>query len=315
MALTLEEYAAEYLPTRGLPWPAAPAIDSPKARPHLQKLNVKAVLWTAYGTLLAIPHGELRFEHDQQFVTDIALRKTLEEFKMWQSMSRKPGQPEEYLRELFNKAYTFIKMTGSGSEKFPEVAAERVWDDIIKKLQQKEYKFDAGLFGPMNEYVKKIAYFYHASIQGCGAYPNAAHALQSVADNGRINGLLADGQCFTPAQIQTAMRSQNPAFDVNMTIPLSLRTLSAEVKARKPGETLFKVAVASLAARKIAPHQALVVGSNLARDIAPAKKLGLRTALFAGDKASLVASPEQLKDALHRPDIMLTDLAQIVEVL
>src|SRR5262245_6578769 len=121
MALTLEQYATEFLPTRGLPWPAAPKIDTPKARPHLEPLKVKAVLWTCYGTLVAIPHGEIRFEHDQQFVTDIALRKTLDEFKMWQSMSRKPGQPEEYLRELFKTAYDRIRLAGSGGEKHPEI--------------------------------------------------------------------------------------------------------------------------------------------------------------------------------------------------
>jgi FMN phosphatase YigB (HAD superfamily) len=315
MALSLEQYAAEYLPTRGLPWPAAPVIKPAKARPHLEPLKVKAVLWTAYGTLLAIPHGEIRFEHDQQFVTDIALRKTLDEFKMWQSMSRKPGQPEEYLRELFNSAYTRIRMAGSGNEKFPEVQAERVWDDIVKKLQMKDYKFDPSIYGPMSDYVKKIAYFYHASIQGYGAYPNAAEAVRIVHESGRVNGLLADGQCFTPAQIHKALREQDESFDVNVAFPANLRTISSEVKAKKPSDTLFKVALASLAARKIAPHEALHIGSNLDRDIMPAKRYGMKTALFAGDKASLVASGEQLKDPLHRPNALLTNLEQLAEVL
>jgi FMN phosphatase YigB (HAD superfamily) len=56
------------------------------------------------------------------------------------------------------------------------------------------------------------------------------------------------------------------------------------------------------------------VGSNLARDIAPAKKAGFRTALFAGDKHSLGATPEQLKDPVYRPDVMLTELTQVMEV-
>lgn len=315
MALTLEQYAAEYLPTRGLPWPAPPPIEIPKARPHLQSLQVRAVLWNVYGTLLAIPHGEIRFEHDQQFVTDIALRKTLDEFKMWQSMSRKPGQPEEYLRELYKRALTQIKMAGSGGEKYPEVQAERVWDDIVKKLLLKDYQYDAGLYGPMPEFIRKITFFYHASIQGVGAYPHAAEALQAVASQGILNGLLADGQTFTPAQLHKSLREQDPDFDVNRTFPTNLRTLSSEVKARKPSETIFKVALASLAARKIPPAEVLVVGSSLTRDIAPAKRFGLQTALFAGDKNSLSATPEQLRDPLHRPDVMLTDLAQIADVV
>ena len=54
MALSLEQYAS-YLDTRDLPWPAAPEVDPPKAKPHLKRLHgIRAVLWNVYGTLLAV---------------------------------------------------------------------------------------------------------------------------------------------------------------------------------------------------------------------------------------------------------------------
>jgi FMN phosphatase YigB (HAD superfamily) len=59
----------------------------------------------------------------------------------------------------------------------------------------------------------------------------------------------------------------------------------------------------------------LHIGSRIIEDIAPAKKLGMRTALFAGDKESLQATPEQLKDAATRPDLLLTDLSQLADVI
>ena len=44
MPLTLEQYAS-YLDTRDLPWPAAPAVEPPKAKPHLKRLRgIRAVL-------------------------------------------------------------------------------------------------------------------------------------------------------------------------------------------------------------------------------------------------------------------------------
>jgi FMN phosphatase YigB (HAD superfamily) len=246
---------------------------------------------------------------------DAALDKTIQEFKMWQSMSRKPGAPAAYMRELYNKALTTLKLAGSGGEKFPEVPSERVWEDIVKKLLQKEYQIDVGVYGALNEFVKKVAYFFHASIQGSGAYPGAAEALRTVADAGKLQGLLADGQCFTPAQLLKAMRQQDPGFDLGYYFPADLRILSAEKKARKPSETLFRAATEALAARGVRPAEVLHVGSNLARDIAPAKKLGMRTALFAGDRASLAATAEQLKDATYRPDVLLTELPQIADVI
>lgn len=309
MPLTLEQYAEEYLPKRGLPWPAPPAVIPKKARSAVTRLPVRAVMWNVYGTLLAVPKGELIYEPEIDFVYDAALDKVIQEFKMWQSMSRKPGAPAAYMKELYKKAYDTVRLTSA------EVISEKIWEDVYKKLLQKDYVYDQGLFGPPAEYVKKIAYFYHASIQGCGAYPGAAEAVKLVSEAGKMNGLLADGQCFTPAQIQKCFREQDPSFDVNREFPVNLRILSAEKKAKKPSDVLFKTAIEALKARGIAANETLHVGSSIPRDIAPAKKLGFRTALFVGDKASLTATVEQLKDHATKPDIMLTELTQIHDAI
>jgi beta-phosphoglucomutase-like phosphatase (HAD superfamily) len=310
MPLTLEEYVERLAGRTDLPWPSAPKIDPPKARPHLTPLPVKAVTWTVYGTLVAIPQGELLFEHPQDFVTDAALDKVIKEFKMWNSMSRKPGKPSEYMRELYKKAFTTLQLTGGG-----EVPGEKIWEDIVKKLFQKEYQFDAGTYGSMNEYVKKIAYFYHASIQGAGPYPGAAETVRMIGEGTRVQGMLADGQCFTPGQLQWCLRQQDPDFEVNRYFPPSLRVLSADKRAKKPADALFKAAVQALGEKGIRPGEVLHVGSSLPRDVAPAKKHGFRTALFAGDRNSLVATPEQLKDPATRPDVLLTELPQVLEVI
>jgi FMN phosphatase YigB (HAD superfamily) len=310
MPLSLDQYVCEYLPGRGLPWPAAPQAVPVKARPSLERLPVRAVLWTVYGTLVAVPGGELAFESDIEFVTDAALEKTIHEFKMWNSMSRKPGAPSAYMKELFKKAFDIVRLTGGG-----EVRSELIWDDIFKKLMTKEYGYDGSLYGPPAEYVKKIAYFYHASIQGAGAYAGAAEAIRVVSEAGKKQGLLADGQCFTPAQLRKCLREQEPSFDPAMHFAADLRVLSGEHKVKKPFDDLFRLAVSACRARGIAPDEVLHVGSNVLRDIGPAKKVGFRTALFAGDKNSLRATADQLHDPHLRPDVLLTELTQIAEVV
>src|SRR6185503_1675299 len=157
MPLSLEQYIERLGERTDLPWPAAPKIDPPKAKPHLQRLPVRAVFWTVYGTLVAVPQGELLFEHPQDFVTEAAFDKVIKEFKMWNSMSRKPGAPAVHLKEAYTKTLTTMRMAGSGGEKFPEVPIERVWDDIVKKLR--DYTFDVIAYGSLNEFAKKLAYF------------------------------------------------------------------------------------------------------------------------------------------------------------
>jgi FMN phosphatase YigB (HAD superfamily) len=140
-----------------------------------------------------------------------------------------------------------------------------------------------------------------------------AAALKAVS--GLRQGLLADGQLFTAVQLARGLARQDESIKLDELIPPADRILSCEHKARKPSDVLFETAVEKMAAHGIEPSEVLHVGSSLPRDIGPAKKWGMRTALFAGDRASLAATAEQLKDPQYRPDAMLTDLGQVAQLI
>lgn len=265
--------------------------------------------------MLAIPGGELWFEHPKPVIMNMVLEKTIQEFKMWGSMSRKPGQPSEYMGQIYSNVLLEQRSFPSGGEKHPEVGADKVWEAILKKLLQKDYKFDAGFYGSLNEFSRKVAFFFHASLQGTGCYPGAAEALRYVKEQGLIQGLLADGQCFTMVQLQRGLSAQDAELRLEKVLAADRITLSCEVKGRKPSERLFRAALEPLQAKGIEAAQVLHVGSRITQDIVPARRLGMRTALFAGDKASLQASAEQLKEPASRPDVLLTELTQLTEVV
>ena len=246
---------------------------------------------------------------------DVALDKTVQEFKMWGSMSRKPGQPADYLGQMYANVLAGQRTIPGGGERYPEVVAERLWEALIKKLLQKDYRFDAGFFGALNEFSRKVAYFFHASLQGTACYDGAAEALRQVADAGIVQGLLADGQCFTVVQLQRGLARQDAAACLEHWIYPDLRTLSCDVRGRKPSERLFRQALSALTQRGLTPDQVLHIGARVQQDLIPARRLGMKTALFAGDRASLQATPEQLKDPAGRPDVLLTELPQTVEVV
>jgi FMN phosphatase YigB (HAD superfamily) len=314
MPMTLEQYA-DSLTTRDLVWPAPPTPQPVKAKPHTSATpGIRAVAWNIYGTLLSISTGNLVLKHPQKLIMEVALDKTIKEFNMWGSMSRKPGQPSEYMGQLYDRALDQLRMAPSHGEKFPEIPTEKIWDDIVKKLQQKDYKFDAGKYGGINDYVKKIALFFHASMQGTALFPGGAKALDHIRSCGVKQGFLADAQCFTLAQLTRALGTEMNGT-VDDFFDRTLRALSFEVGGRKPSDRLFKHFLSAAQRTGIEPGQVLHIGSRIIEDIAPAKKLGMRTALFAGDKESLQATPDQLKDAATRPDLLLTDLSQLADVI
>ena len=87
--------------------------------------------------------------------------------------------------------------------------------------------------------------------------------------------------------------------------------VSVEAGAKKPSERIFQRARECLASAGLDPTQVLYVSNKLETDLAPAKKIGMRTALFVGDKSTLQARPEQLKDQNLKPDLLLTRLDEL----
>lgn len=314
MPLTLDQYAA-HLDTRGdLTWPAPPVPDPVKAKPSLGRIpGLKAIAWNVYGTLIAIPYGELLFEHPTALIMDVALDKTITEFKFWPAMSRKPGKPSDYMKAIYSQVLLELRSLAA-QDRYPEIVAEKIWETIVKN-KLRDYTFNVGFYGSLNEFARKVAYYFHASLQGTAAQPEAATALRIGAAAHLEQALLGDGQVFTAVQLARGLKAQDATLNLDETVPGPLRILSCDVKARKPSEALFRAGLAALAAKGIKPAEVLHVGSKLARDIAPAKRFGLKTALYAGDRASLEATPEQLKDPAHRPDVLLTRLDQIADVV
>ena len=234
---------------------------------------------------------------------------------MWPAMTRKPGQPAAYLRTVYSDLLAEHQSLGGSVDKFPETLSERVWEAFIKRLLQKDYKFDAGFYGALNEFSKKVAYFFHASLQATAVYPGTAGALRHVSASGLSQGLIADTQFFTLLQLQRGLTQQDSSAKLDDLVPGKFQILSHAIGVCKPSLQLFRQAVAVFAQEGISADQVLHIGSRITHDVVPARRVGMKTGLFAGDKASLQASPELLKDPASRPDVLLVQLDQIAEIV
>ncbi len=317
MPLSLEQYGRFLDGRADLLWPAAPEVERPKAKPHLKRLSgIRAVTFNIYGTLVAIPGGELYYIHPQKFIMETALEKTIHEFKMWQSMSRKPGKPSEYMAKLYEQMLDEVRIARSGKgERNPEVRSDEIWQRIVGRLLKNEYQYDAPFYGSIEGLCEKISFFFHASLQGTGPQPGALAALQAAKAKGMLLGLCADAQCFTTVQLLRALSKQGKLARLADLFDTEFEALSFEVGARKPSDRLFRTLTAKLAERDIATNEVLHVASHMANDIIPARRLGFQTALFARDKGSIVANKEQVNDPATRPDVLITELEQIAQIV
>ncbi|MSR56332.1 MAG: HAD family hydrolase [Planctomycetaceae bacterium] len=316
MSKTLLEYA-DWLDERNLLWPAAPQPVPAKATPYLPPLpEVRAVTWSVYGTLLLIADGRLLPSIAEPIRMEVALEKTIHEFNMWNSMYRKPGAPWEYMLQQFRSLVEIQRLTGAARKgEAAEVNLPRVWRTLIERLQHKDYAWDEDELGDIDEFSEKVAYFFQSCLQGLQAAPNARAALAHIRRSGCRQGLVADGQVFTLTQILRALRRGVKTPSLTKLFSPGCVSLSYQFGVRQPAESLFEACLASLQREGISAAQTLHVASRLRDELGPAKRLGMRTALYAGDRHSLEATPAEVADSALRPDRILTDLRQIRQIV
>ena len=77
----------------------------------------------------------------------------------------------------------------------------------------------------------------------------------------------------------------------------------------KPGTKIFKKVLNELKRGGIKRKEAVYIGNDLEKDIAVAKRLGLKAVLFAGDRNSL------RNNAKAKPDAVITGWEQLEKVV
>lgn len=317
MGKSLLEYLDLLSNRSDLIWPRPPQPAPMKATPFTKPLpGIKLVTWEVYGTLLSIDRGRLLHAHPEELRMQIALDKTIHEFHMWYSMSRKPGQPWEYMLRQYMAVLEELKMAGTKRKgDIPEVNSARVWYKLLDRLQRNEYTYDEDLYGDLDDLAVKVAYFFHANLQGVAAAAHARETLMRLSSAGIRQGLLADGQPFTIAQLLMSLRQQGQVLSINELLTSSFVTVSHQIGFRKPSPTLFERAAEVCSTADIHPEEVLHVSHRLKDDLAMARRVGFRTALFAADANTCSITKEDVRDPKLKPDRLITDVRQVAEIV
>jgi FMN phosphatase YigB (HAD superfamily) len=317
MSKTLLEYIDWLHGRDDLIWPRVSAPQPVRAKPTLKPLpDIKGVLWSVYGTLLTIQDGELLHEHPEDLRMQVAMEKTIEQFHMWYSMHREKGAPWEGMLRQYRKIVQQLAMVGTKRKgDRPHVDSARTWHTIIDRLIANEYQWEESLASNADDLAVKVAYFFHAMLQGVRAAPHVADVLVRLSQSHLRQGLLADTQRFTFAQLVHALGGTDRLPNSNELFSPTLLIESHRFGIRKPSETLFARAAHRVEKLSLDPEQVLYVSHRLEGDLAIASEFGFRTALYAGDRKCCPVTPEQLKDPDLRPDRLITDLQHVMDLV
>ncbi|RLS53570.1 MAG: HAD family hydrolase [Planctomycetota bacterium] len=317
MAKSLAEYLDSLDSRSDLIFPKPPRRQPIKATPTCKALpEIQVVIWSLYGTLLSIDSGRLQHDHPQEFRMQIALQKTIDEFKMWNSMSRKPGQPWEYMLQQYRGVLEEMRMAGTRRKgDVPELDSTAIWGKLIDRLMRNEFEWDRGTLGDEESLAVKVAYFFHAMLQGTTAFDGTAETLARIGQAGLRQGLLDDMQQFSLAQLLQELRRQGAEGHLTTLFSPELSGMSYQLGIRKPSPTLFETVAARCGEAGFAPQQVFYLTNRLTDDLSEARQVGFRTGLMVVDASCTRIDANDLKNPNFRPDRLLTDVRQVCDIV
>ena len=251
--------------------------------------KVEAILFDLYGTLFISRSGDISMAKRKSPQTE-KLEKLLEKFRI------KKG-PQTVLKQFFaaiENQHEILKRKGVD---FPEVEIDQIWMRVLENNDL--------------ETVRTFAVEFELITNPVYPMPHLEKVLSVCQDSKIPMGIISNAQFYTPYLFNWFLDSNPEALGFHPDLIL----YSYKFGYAKPSTFMFQVAAEKLKNMGVPAHSAIYFGNDMLNDIYPAKKTGFKTGLFAGDARSLRLRKNDPKCKDLSADLVITDLAQILDYI
>ena len=269
--------------------------------PQLARLDgIRVVLFDIYGTLLISGSGEVG---TASTTADSVLAEAIATVGLETQIS-----PSEILSRLYDTIKATHEELRDAGRDWPEIDIRMMWKRVLSNLAE-QAGLEAGAYEGVD--VARLAVECETRANPSWPMPGAAECLAELGRHGIVLGIVSNAQFYTLELIEAlfGFRAESLGFDP------ALQFYSYQHGWGKPSRRLFEMAVGELADRGIEPREVVYVGNDMLNDVLAASEVGFHTALFAGDARSLRRreGDPRLEDTV--PDLVLTELGQLVECI
>ena len=260
-------------------------------------VGVRAVLFDLYGTLFICANGEVNIS--RRVAGEKAVAEALEAVGI-----RSIGPVDQVLKCFFDTIEASHEASRNSGIEYPEVDIVRIWEEVLGEMSRRGVLEPGAREKAQPEW---LAVEYEARANPVWPMPGVRECLRDLRQKQAVLGIISNAQFYSPALFPALLDDQAEAWGFDS----DLQYYSYQHGRAKPGLELFRLAAEALLRRQIAPGQVLFVGNDMLNDILPAREVGFRTALFAGDARSLRRRPDLPQLAGISPDLVLTSLGQL----
>lgn len=268
--------------------------------PKLQ--GIRALLFDLYGTLFISGTGDISLARAMS--NSHALTRALEQSDFTGNLEKAGERGTQLLFEAIQQTHAQRRLEGRTA---PEVDIREEWHTVLVTLQVEDL-----LEGEItDETISRVSVEYECQVNPVWPMPGLREILHLLRDMPLLLGIVSNAQFYTLLLFPAFLGCSHSelGFDVD------LCAWSFQYQEAKPATTLFLGVVEQLRQYGIAPEETLYVGNDMLNDLWPAAQLGLKTALFAGDQRSLRLREEDPRCSELEPDVILTQLSQLPQIL
>ena len=286
----------EYIRQRSQTGPVqAPEDTQPRLTPIA---GIRAVIFDIYGTLFSSGVGDISLATEQN--QNDALQKTLLDHNLQLTDTGHNQRLDERLQNHIRQHHAVRRKAGI---EYPEVDIRAVWKDFLEELSKENWAKST-----VDTDVTTLSVDYETRINPVQLMPGLEEALASLRERKLFMSIISNAQFYTPLLFEALLGQSHKSLGLCPDCAVwSYKLLEA-----KPSTKLYEESAISLYKRhNILPKEVLYVGNDIRNDIWPAQEVGFKTALFAGDRLSLRRREEDPQCRNVRPDLEITELAQL----
>jgi putative hydrolase of the HAD superfamily len=253
------------------------------------KAAIKCVLFDIYGTLFLSGSGDISLGKQNSPKTE-EIKRLLTKY----DVVKPPRRVLDDLHRMIAARHEDLRNNGV---EHPEVVIEQIWRKVLPNVDKKLIKS----FAVESELIVNPVY----------PMPNLKSMLTACRRKKLLMGIISNAQFYTPYLFNWFLDAElaGLGFDPDLLF------FSYQYGVAKPSRLLFKLAAERLMANGIQPVSVLYLGNDMLNDIHPAQAVGFQTALFAGDKRSLRLREDDPRCAELSPDLVVTDLGQLIQAI
>jgi len=284
--MSMDSLFTERIRTLSRPLPALPTGLDEK----LQNLpGIQAVIFDVYGTCFISGSGDIGNASASPKAD--ALTQALQE----QGVEMSEDLAEPAIARFFELIHHDHELERAAGTEFPEVRILDIWE---------HWRREAAI--QVN--VAQLAVDVECRLNPVWPMPGLTACLDGLKNLNMHLGIVSNAQVFTPCLFPalTGRTLSESGFDPGSCV------WSWTMKEAKPSSRLYERLLDRLP-EGVAASRCLYVGNDMRNDIAPASRVGMKTALFAGDQRSLrLREGDPLVQGVT-PDLIVTHLHQLLE--